>query len=463
MFLPDLVVRSRRVVTPTGTRPAAIHVRRGRIIGVLDIDDVSPGCPVDDAGDRIVMPGLVDLSVHVGRGDTTWAESFETTTRAAAAGGVTSILTMPFDGVGPVTSVAALRFRRSAAEGHCFVDVGFWGGVVPGNEAELAAMFDAGVPGFHCVVGAGSHEGYHAVSADELRRAMPALRRLAAPLVAYAELPEPIAAPAGRQRTWMDRIPGVTRRARRYGSYLDSRPKALENAAIAILLELCQEFRVPTHVANLSSSDPLTPIFHARAAGLPFGAGTCPHYLVFAAEEIPDGALEYKAAPPIRERANRELLWAALAGGIIQSVASDHHAGAGADAKRGADFLDGDSGIASIVFSLPAVWTAARARGYSIEQVARWMCQAPAQLAGASRKGSLDVGFDADLVVFDPGGGFTAGAAKPDGWERTPYDDRRLAGMVERTYVRGQCVYERGRDFPPARGRFLLPRQYTGV
>ncbi len=464
-YLPDLVVRGRRILTARGIRPGAIHIRNGRIIGILDIEDVPAGCPVDDAGDNVVIPGLVDSSVHVSEPGQTSPEDFETATRAAAAGGVTTIISMPFQGTQSTTSVAALESACWVAEGHCAVDVGFWGGVVPGNESVLASLFEAGVLGFHCVLLTSEADGAVAMSEADLRRSMPALTQIGAPLLAHAELPGPIERAAALQRAhrgWTDRIPGISRASRRYASYLETRPKAAENEAVALLIHLCQESQLPIHIAHLSSSDALTPIYRARAAHLPISADTCPHYLFFAAEEIPDGAVEYKCAPPIRERANRELLWAALAGGLIQSVVSDHRP---APASIGSgNFPEARTGIASLQLGLPIVWTAAAARSYTLEQIADWMCQSPARLAGLTRKGSIDVGYDADLVVFDPDADLIVDAGRLyDRPASTPYQGQRLRGVVRRTYLRGTRVCENGTAFRDACGRLLLRQRTSGV
>jgi len=462
-YLPDLVVRGRRIVTARGTHPGAIHIRNGRIIGILDIDDVPAGCPVDDAGADVVLPGLVDTSVHVSEDGQMSPEDFDTATRAAAAGGVTTIIGMPFQGARSTTTVGALESACWVAEGHCFVDVGFWGAVVPGNESVLASLFEAGVLGFHCVLL--TSDAAAAMSEADLRRSMPALTRLGAPLLAHAELPGPIERAAALQpghRGWTDRIPGLSRASRRYAAYLESRPKEAENEAIALLIQLCQESGLPIHIAHLSSSDALTPIYRARSARLPISAGTCPHYLFFAAEEIPDGAVEYKCAPPIRERANRELLWAALAGGLIRSVASDHRPASASTGSR--SFLEARSGIASLQLGLSIVWTEAGARNYTIEQIVRWMCQSPAQLAGLTRKGSIEVGYDADLVVFDPDAELVVDAGRLyDRPASTPYQGRRLRGVVRRTYLRGAKTCENGTASPEARGSLLLRRQSSGV
>ncbi len=465
MFLPDLVVRGRRIVTPRGIRPGAIHVRNGSISGVVDVDDVPAGCPVDDVGECAVLPGLVDPLVHVRDHRESAADAFERTTRTAAAGGVTTIIAMPFDGGVPTTSAAALESTCRAAQGHCLVDVGFWGGVVPGNQHELEPMFQAGVLGFSCGLVSSGEDAHSPVSEAELRAAAPALARLGTPLLAHAELPAAIDRAAAREqahRTWIDRLPGVSRSACRYTTYLNSRPKAAENEAVAMLIQFCRESRVPIHVAPLSSSDALTPIFHARSARVPISATTCPHYLFFVAEEVPNGAIEYTCAPPIRERENREFLWAALGGGLIQSVASDHRHGPASIATR--NFLKARAGIASLALSLSITWTEASARAYTLEQVVRWMCSAPAHLAGLPRKGSIDAGFDADLVVFDSEAESTVGTETMSAHVRsTPYRGRQLRGVVQRTYLRGARVYEHGKPFPNANGRFLLHRQTSRV
>jgi allantoinase len=418
VFLPDCVVRSRRVLTPRGTRPGAIHIRNGRINGVADFDDVPPGCPIDDAGDAVVLPGLVDSHVHVNAAGRTVSEAFDTVTRAAAAGGVTTVIDMPFHGSPPTTMVAAFESRRSGAAGHCFVDVGFWGSVVPGNGRELASLHEAGVLGFKSLLVDGSGDEGCAMSEADLRIVMPGLARIGATLLVHAELPG--------------------------HSYLDRQSKAAENGAIALLIQLCREYQTRTHIVHLSSSDALAPIFHARTARLPISVETCPHYLYLTAEEIPLNCVSHKCAPPIRDRANREFLWGALTGGLIQFVVSDH-----TTTPR--------AGIASLDLSLSIMWTAAAARGYSLAQIAEWMCLAPARFAGLKQKGTIDVGRDADLVIFDPDAAFTVETdALQEGVAQTPYLGHRLRGLVRRTYLRGRRIYERGRPFSPATGEILM-------
>jgi allantoinase len=466
-FLPDLIVRSHRVVTPAGTRRAAVHVRGGKIAGVLDFDDVPAGCPIDEAGAAAVMPGVVDTYVHVDAADSGGHRGIEATTRAAAAGGITTIIQAPLDGVHgrlnssreAITTGAGLAATLSGAEGRCYVDVGLWGGIVPGNAGELARMADAGVVGFAC--GLASRNG-DAVTEADLRVVMPAIRRLGVPLLVHPEAPGPIARAAERRQAGgpLARLLASRRSRRCYSAYLMSRPKEAENEAIALLIALCQEYRTQIHIVPLSSSDALTPLFHARSARLPITAATAPHHLTFVAEEIPDGATSFKCAPPIRERENREFLWAALAGGLIQMTASDHSHAPDTAKARPRDFRCGWTGISSVALSLSAMWTAAVDRGYTLNQVTDWMCRMPARLAGLDRKGAIEPGYDADLVVIDPDAMFTVGADQQHADDPlTPYRGRRLQGVVERTYLRGRPIYERGKAIVAPSGRVLAARR----
>ena len=436
MFLPDLVIRSRQVVTPRGLRPASVHVRNGKVIGVVDFDDVPAGCPLEDAGDLAMLPGIVDTQVCVCPPNLPNLDGFEaaleTGTRAAAVGGVTTIVDTP-DGALATATVSSFGMKRQAAAGRSFVDVGFWGSAVPGNAGDLAPLFEAGVLGFACdLEQSRAAGGCHAVSEADLRVAMPVLTRLGATLVAGAGLARPAAGPHHVRpgRRWFKRLPWLPHpsRACQYATYLESRPKAAENEAVDLLIRLCRASATRTHIATLSSSDVLTPLYRARAERLPITAGTCPHFLYFVAEEIPDDATAFLCDPPIRDRANRELLWAALANGLIQMVASGR-------------------GISSLELNLSVMWTVARARGRTLEHLAEWMCRRPAELAGLTRKGKIDVGYDADLVVFNPDREFVVEARSLQRSARpSPYLGRRLRGTVEGTYLRGTRIYRRRTD-----------------
>ena len=434
-------MRARRVITPEGTRAASVHVAHGRIAAVAAWDAVPAGVPLVDAGDdTVLMPGVVDTHVHINEpGRTEW-EGFATATQAAAAGGVTALVDMPLNSVPATTTLAALREKRRAAEGQLFVDVGFWGGVVPGNTGELAGMAAAGAIGFKCFLVESGVAEFGFVREAELRPAMVELARLRSQLLVHAELPGPIDAAALEQaRTRPD--------PRRYATYLASRPRAAEDQAVALMIALCRDTGARTHVVHHASSDSLPAIAGARATGLPFSAETCPHYLSFAAEEIPDGATAWKCAPPIRERANRELLWQALRDGTLGLVASDHSPCTPAlkQQERG-DFAAAWGGISGLQLALSVVWTEARARGFGLEDVVRWMCAAPAALAGVSlHKGRIAVGADADLVLLRDEATFAVAPERVLHRHKiTPYAGRTLAGVVESTWLRGRRVWHRG-------------------
>jgi allantoinase len=448
---PEWIVRARRVITPEGERPAAIHIHNGVIAAVSDFDDVPSGSPVHEAGASVVMPGLVDTHVHINEpGRTEW-EGFSTATQAAAAGGVTTLIEMPLNSVPATTSAWAFREKIAAAVGKLWVDVGFWGGVVPGNVPELRSLWDAGVFGFKCfLVASGVDEFAHVVESD-LRAALPELVALGAPLLAHAEVPGPIEAAL--------RNISPAQPASRYATWLTSRPSEAETDAIALLLRFADEFEANIHIVHLSSSGALPQLAQARTQGVPVSVETCPHYLTFIAEDIADGATEFKCAPPIRERANRERLWAALGDRTIDLIASDHSACPPAmKLREEGDFLRAWGGIASLQLSLPAVWTAARARGYALTHVARWMCSAPAHLAGIDHgKGAIAAGRDADLVIFNPDAQFRVDPVRLHHRHKlTPYAGHELTGLVEMTFLRGHKVFDRGEFSSAPMGRVLF-------
>lgn len=446
--MSTLVICSRRVLTDGGLRPAWIAVRDGIIAAVGGPEELGTSSNVCDFGDAVIMPGLVDTHVHInepGRAD--W-EGFATATRAAAAGGVTTLIEMPLNSIPATTTVEAYRAKVAAAEGKLMVDVGFWGGVVPGNAAELRGLYEAGAFGFKCFLAPSGVPEFAEVGEPELREALPVLSSLGAVLMVHSELPEPI-----EQASAEIRGEDPTR----YSTWLRSRPRAAENEALALLIRLSREFDARVHVVHLSSSDALPHLRRARAEGGKITFETCPHYLWFAAEEIRDGATEFKCAPPIRERANRELLWQALLDGSIDLVASDHSpCPPEMKCARTGDFVRAWGGIASLELSLPVMWTEGQRRGAGIVDIARWLCQGPARLAGLRRKGAIAVGGDADLVVWHPDAPFRVDPATLYQRHRlTPYAGRELHGAVKATFLRGQKIYDRG-DFPaPATGRVL--------
>lgn len=453
MTPPKLIIRGRRIVTPDGTRSASIHLRAGRIVAVNSFDDVPTGCPLVEVDDEaVVMPGLVDTHVHINEpGRTDW-EGFATATRAAAAGGVTTLIEMPLNSIPATTTRDHLETKRRAAAGKCHVDVGFWGGVVPGNVAELPRMFEGGVFGFKCfLVPSGVDEFAH-VSEEDLRAAMPELARMGALLIVHAETPAPIeAALAGIGHE------GVVD-PRRYETFLQTRPKAAEDEAVALMIRLCRETGGRVHIVHHSSSTSLPLLRAAKLEGLAVTAETCPHYLTFAAEEVPDGATEFKCCPPIRERENREALWDALDEGVLDMIVSDHSP-CPPELKRRetGDFLAAWGGIASLQLRLPVVWTEARARGFSMERMVEWLAAAPARLVRLDgRKGAIRVGCDADLVVFRSE---ATQHVEPEMLHHrhalTPYAGRALSGVVEATYLRGVKIFEHGEFINEPAGALL--------
>lgn len=447
---PDLVVRGKRVVLPEGERAAAIQIRGGAIAAISAFDDIPGRSPLHEAGDSIVMPGLVDTHVHINEpGRTEW-EGFSTATRAAAAGGVTTLIEMPLNSIPATTTAAAYREKVAAAMGKLWVDVGFWGGVVPGNTAELRPLWEAGVFGFKCFLVPSGVEEFPHVSEPDLRAAAPELVALGAPLLAHAELPVPVAAAV----TALSKA-----NQKSYATWLASRPREAENEAIALLLRLSREFRVRTHIVHLSSSDAIQHLRQAKSDGLAVTVETCPHYLTFAAEEIREGATEFKCAPPIRERENLEKLWAALADGTIDLIATDHSPCSPAMKLSGeGDFIRAWGGIASLQLSLPAVWTEATPRGYAVTHLAAWLCRGPARLAGLEkRKGTIAVGCDADLVIWNPSAKYVVEPLQLHHRHKiTPYAGRALVGVVETTILRGRKIYDRGEFCPSPIGRVLL-------
>ncbi len=436
--MPDLVIRGRRVVTPEGECATAIHVRGGVISAITAFDDLPKGSVVHEAHDFVVMPGIVDTHVHINEpGRTEW-EGFSTATRAAAAGGITALIEMPLNSIPATTTAAGFREKLAATAGKLWVDVGFWGGVVPRNAIEVRPLWESGVFGFKCFLVPSGVEEFGYVTERDLRDALPELKALKAPLLVHAELPGPIAE-AEKKVTKAD--------PRRYSAWLASRPRAAENEAIELLVKLARELGARIHIVHLSSSDAIATLQKAKSDGHAVTVETCPHYLTFAAEEIADGRTEFKCAPPIREKENREKLWAALGDSTIDFIATDHSPCPPAmKLLEAGDFLRAWGGIASLELSLPAVWTEASSRGYAVPRLAEWLCSGPARLAGLDkRKGTIAVGYDADFVIWDPNGRFSVDPAKLHQRNKIiPYAGRELLGVVETTFLRGRKVFDNG-------------------
>jgi allantoinase len=438
---------SRRVVTPQGVRPAAVLVEGDRIRAVIPPTEIPAGTPREDFVDAAILPGLVDSHVHINEpGRTEW-EGFSTATRAAAAGGYTMIVDMPLNSIPATTEASALTAKREAAAGQCSVDWAAWGGVVEGNAQELEPLARAGVRGFKCFLVHPGVEEFTMVGEPDLRKALPSLVRTGLPLLVHAELPGAIdfATRHLERENWSQ-----------YQTYLRSRPEEAELAAIHLMLSLGREYGCRLHIVHLAAASALQSLQAARAEGLPVTVETCPHYLHFAAESIPDGATQFKCAPPVRCGVNRGRLWQGLKDGIIDMVVTDHspcppalkHTPAG-------DFRSAWGGIASLSTALPVMWTEALARGFTLSHIAEWMSAQPAKLAGCdARKGRIAEGYDADLTVFDPEGQFTVTEnSLHHRHALSPYLGENLRGVVKRTYLRGRLVFHEGEFSPEAAGR----------
>ena len=436
----SLVLRARRVVLPDGERAATVHTEGGRITAVTAFDD-APSSAVTLADDEVLLPGLVDSHVHVNEpGRTEW-EGFASATRAAVAGGVTTIVDMPLNSIPATTTLEALHVKRQVAEGQVAADVAFWGGAVPGNLDQLRPLHEAGVVGFKCFLLDSGVPEFPPLDDAGLRAALAELATFDGLLIAHAEDADVIAAAP---------VPGGPS----YAGFLASRPGAAEQSAIGRLVEAARDTGARAHVVHLADADALPILRNARADGVRITVETCPHYLTFAAEQVPDGATAFKCCPPIREASHREALWAALTDGdggqpLIDMVVSDHSP-CTPELKRldVGDFGEAWGGIASLQVALPVVWTGARARGLGLDRVASWMSAAPARLAGLTGKGSIAVGKDADLVAFAPEERWTVGDLEHRN-PVTPYSGRELHGVVRRTWLHGRPA-----DGEPA-GRLL--------
>ena len=432
---------SRRVVTPEGVRPAALLVEGEGIRGVVAPDHVPGHADVQDFGDAAILPGLVDSHVHINDpGRSEW-EGFETATRAAASGGFTLLVDMPLNCLPATTNVAALEAKREAARGRCRVDWMAWGGVVADNEGDVELLANAGVRGFKSFLVHPGIDGFTLVTGQQLRDAVPHIARTGLPLLVHAELPAPIDSATERLRDadWSF-----------YQTYLQSRPEEAELSAIRLLLSLCREYKFRLHIVHLSASKALPELRAARSEGLPVTVETCPHYLHLTAETIPRGATVFKCAPPIRSRENCEQLWQGLRDRTIDLVATDHSP-CPPEMKRTneGNFRSAWGGIASLSVALAVLYTEARERRFALTDIARWMSEAPAHLAGChKRKGRIAAGYDADFVVFDTESEFTVSAKRL--YYRhpiSPYLGEKLRGVVKATYLRG-CLVFKDDEFP---------------
>jgi len=448
------VIRGERVLIDGELRPAAVHVRDGRIAAVTPPEDTAGASEIVDVGDSYLCPGLVDSHVHVNEpGRTEW-EGYATASAAALAGGITTLVDMPLNGLPPLLDAAAARTRVEALTGSASVDVALWGGLVSQDTSELAALERVGVAGIKCFMSPSGVPEFPNVGEFELDRAMPVLRHLGLPLLAHAESPAALDRAAASAKAEAD--------PRAYATWLASRPAEAEAEAIETLVRLCRRHRTRVHVVHVSSREGLAIIAAARAEGLPVSAETCPHYLTFISAAVPDGATLFKCAPPIRHVADREALWAALLDGTLDLVASDHSpCPPELKAGGGGDFLRAWGGIAGLEMLLPVLVSGHVRRGVALGRLFEWASVAPANLAGlGERKGRISHGWDADLVVWSPESFHVDAARLHQRHKATPYAGLELHGVVLQTWLRGRLAYDRERGIvDPPRGEYLPVRR----
>ena len=440
----DVVIRSPHVITDIGDRPAAVCVSDGRIVKIAGFDDVLHS-EKDMTITGALIPGLVDSHVHINEPGRTQWEGFESATKAAAAGGVTTLIDMPLNSIPPTTTVDALAIKKAAATGKCSVDVGFWGGSIPGNVGDLKALHDHGVFGFKCFLLDSGVDEFPGSDLPDLIAALNELAAFDALMIVHAE--DSVAIQQSTKPS-----------SRSYSEFLASRPKGSENIAIAQLIEEARRIKGRVHVLHLSSGDSLALIRSAKSDGVRISAETCPHYLALTAEEIADGATQYKCCPPIREKSNQDELWEGLKSDVIDLIVSDHSP-CTEDLKIFdiGDFQAAWGGISSLQLGISIIWTQAQRHEVSLWQVTKWMSQKPAELAGLARKGAIKVGMDADFAEFDTGAKFTVEPTELFHKNQiTPYQGKTLQGRIKQTWLRGELIYKDGSMINSPHGEFLI-------
>jgi allantoinase len=451
----DAAIISNRTITTDGIRKATVLIKDGKIIDI--VSELPEGdFIIEDAGDHVLMPGIVDPHVHINEpGRTEW-EGFDSATKAALAGGITSLVEMPLNASPVTTTVKAFEEKIKAASGngqtgtvrptnlHC--NCGFWGGIIPGNEGEIEPLIEKGVLGFKAFLTHSGIDEFPNVTEEDLKKAMPIIAKQGLPLLVHCEI-------GTGTPSLLERGQGV----RSYCNYLASRPKQWEDDAIALVIRLCEEFNCRTHIVHLSSAHSIEQIRKAKERGLPLTVETSQHYLYFSSEEIKDGRTEFKCAPPIRDKANNEQLWQALKEGIIDFVATDHSPALPEMKEiQSGDFMKAWGGISSIQFALPVLWTAAKKHGCSLTDITKWLCENPAILPGLNSKGKIQKGYDADLTVWDPEGSFVITKDMIHHKHKiTPYLDEKLYGVVKQTWLNGEMVYDGGKFLHLNKGKIL--------
>ncbi|KAI5863744.1 allantoinase [Durotheca rogersii] len=466
-----------------------ISPKTGKIVAVtpsvLPKASFPPLTTYIDYGSKLLIPGLVDAHVHLNEpGRTEW-EGFNTGTRAAASGGVTTVIDMPLNAIPPTTTLAGFKEKLAASRGQCWVDVGFYGGVIPGNADELLPLVEAGVRGFKGFLIESGVEEFPAISSQDVALAMKTLSGSPTTLMFHAEMIPPIADSVGDavQASGPPLAPHGDLQS--YRTFLESRPPSFETHAIDAILSLAHLApALHLHIVHLSATAAIPLLKAARRAGVDITAETCFHYLGLAAEGVEDGDCRYKCCPPIREQLNQDGLWAELVApdSCIRTVVSDHspctpelkllpphldtarappmhHTDSGidmtADDERDAgekphtgDFFAAWGGIASVGLGLPVLYTAARERGAALDivDIVRLCCAATARQVGlAHRKGGLRAGLDADVCVFDDAETWVLRQSAMLWRNRcSPWEGKQFAGRVRETWLRGRKVFELG-------------------
>jgi len=428
-----IAIKSKRVALPLGIEEAIVVINNGKITAIVKNSSEISDCPIIDIGNKVLMPGVIDPHIHINEpGRTDW-EGFDSATKAAIAGGLTTLVDMPLNSAPVTTTVQAFEEKLLATEGKLHTNVGFWGGIIPGNTSEIEGLITKGVLGFKAFLTHSGIDDFPNATEEDLRKAMPIIAKYNLPLLVHCELTDDELRATGDNRS--------------YQNYLTSRPKEWEDKAIELMIRLCEEFNCRVHIVHLSSSNSIEQIINAKKRGLPITVESAQHYLYFNAEVINDGQTQFKCAPPIREKENNDKLWQALKEGVIDLVGTDHSPSTPTLKElESGNFMKAWGGIASLQLALPVLWTAARKRGISFDSIVKWLSENPALLIGKSTsKGKIAIGFDADLIVVDTENSFVVTEnSLHHKHKTTPYLNETLYGIVEQTYLSGEKVFDNG-------------------